>query len=126
MGKHHSNLCKKYLDFREGRRYHVLPRSAATLCDAQQGRGGVADGCPHPDAAKVCQADGGPQIQHLSRGCPGTAKGIFDLSKSPFINGRLSSFNLQNVKRMLLLDYPYPAVMDKEVAQNREGVNSKV
>ena len=33
---------------------------------------------------------------------------------------------LQNVKRMLLLDYPYPAVMDKEAAQNREGVNSKV
>jgi len=31
----------------------------------------------------------------------------------------------KNVKRMLLLDYPYPAVMDKEVAQNREGVNSK-
>ena len=47
------------------------------------------------------------------------------MSKSPFINGRLSSFNLQNVKRMLLLDYPYPAVMDKEEAQNREGVNSK-
>ena len=32
---------------------------------------------------------------------------------------------MQNVRRMLLLDYPYPAVMDKEAAENKEGVNSK-
>ena len=32
---------------------------------------------------------------------------------------------MQNVKRMLLLDYPYPAVMDEEAAENREGVNSE-
>ncbi len=31
---------------------------------------------------------------------------------------------MQRVRRMLLLDYPYPAVMDEEAAMNREGVRS--
>ena len=80
--KHHNNLCNKYLNLREGRRCHVLRRSAATLRDAQPGRGGVPHGRPHPDAAQVCQADGGLEIQHRSRGRPRTPKGTFRVLSS--------------------------------------------
>ena len=53
--------------------------------------------------------------------------GQFSLDKKVTLQAGSTVFTTkpQNVKRMLLLDYPYPAVMDKEVAQNREGVNSK-